>query len=66
MKITIALLIIVCTFLTAIIILNDKAWMYKLNEMEKAHESEKLMQDSTYNVLYERILKHNYKPKKVR
>ena len=65
MKIAITILTIVCAFLTCIIILNDKAWMYKFDQQEKENAKQLALQDSVHKVMYDRILKGNYKPNKV-
>ena len=66
MKTLIAIKSIFIIVLIAFILINAKANIYKEKCMEREFAKRLHQQDSTYNVMYERILKGNYKPKKVK
>jgi len=60
------LLIGIITILISLIVIDEEANKYNVKCMEREFAARLKQQDSTYNVMYERVLKGNYKPKKGR
>jgi len=66
MKTLLAIKSIFIIVLIAFILINDKAHLYREKTMEREFAKGYAKQDSVHKVMYERILKGNCKPKKVR
>lgn len=66
MKLAIAAQTIIIILLASLVVINEKAHLYNEKLMYREFAKRLNEQDSVHKVMYERILKHNYKPKKVK